>query len=460
MGVKKTIAGKTVPKQERPTSPPVAKRASVPPHSPKPAPKVPELVRAASPASATPPPARSPAADANALYQAMRGGLTGQGTDEAALFATLRGKTPGQVQLLRQAYRSHFDRDLDADVKSELSGLALTRATHQLAGRHAEADAVAIKAELGVLGSGQRVLDVLGAASPQERLAIASAFVKQFEPGAADPLAAFQRVLGQNLKGEPLQQAMSLLQAGRAESAAERDAFEAKAAKLAIRTEPSRANAVLDVLTPSQRQLLADDPPFLASLEATLSKPEHDRALATLRGQPGGVVAAQLQEVLGSRLGVNVRSFCKKLGGKSAAELQDIGKAFLAQTGKPLEAAVRQAGLGAEALSIALTALTPNVAGRARLEQDARRLHLAMAGLGTNVAAIRDVLEGKTKAQLDALAEVYRSLYKFGLRDTLKSELSGREAFEVLQLFDKGKVASAEDALVRLEEKARFERGG
>ena len=63
-----------------------------------------------------------------ALHRAMHGGLTGLGTDEAALFRALENLSPDQVRELRATYLEHYGTELDADIRSELSGAVLGRA--------------------------------------------------------------------------------------------------------------------------------------------------------------------------------------------------------------------------------------------------------------------------------------------------------------------------------------------
>src|SRR5688572_19602835 len=67
-----------------------------------------------------PPPRYNGSADAAELYKAMKGGMFGTGTDEAAIFKVLENKTPDQIQAIRQAYNDHYKSNLDNDLKGEL----------------------------------------------------------------------------------------------------------------------------------------------------------------------------------------------------------------------------------------------------------------------------------------------------------------------------------------------------
>ena len=59
--------------------------------------------------------------DAQALYEATEGGVTGWGTDEDADRQTLEGKSAKEIAVIKQSYRDHDGKDLD-QVLSEETG--------------------------------------------------------------------------------------------------------------------------------------------------------------------------------------------------------------------------------------------------------------------------------------------------------------------------------------------------
>lgn len=61
------------------------------------------------------------------------------------------------------------------------------------------------------------------------------------------------------------------------------------------------------------------------------------------------------------------------------------------------------------------------------LQQIARALHEAMAGLGTDEEAIFSAFAGRTQAQADSIARVYQTMFGVVLLDELKDELSESE---------------------------------
>src|SRR5689334_12378930 len=88
-------------------------------------------------------PAYDPGIDANVLYQAMKGGMAGIGTDGPAIYRALANKTPEQISAIRTAYQEHYGAELDDHLKGELSGLELVRAQKLLQSDQPGADAAA-----------------------------------------------------------------------------------------------------------------------------------------------------------------------------------------------------------------------------------------------------------------------------------------------------------------------------
>jgi hypothetical protein len=83
-------------------------------------------------------------ADAAALREAMHGGLTGWGTDEAEIHKVLRGKSEAERQAIIAAYEQEYGVSLDADLKSEMEDDDLDRANAYLEGNVGLGDAIAI----------------------------------------------------------------------------------------------------------------------------------------------------------------------------------------------------------------------------------------------------------------------------------------------------------------------------
>src|SRR5882757_8153756 len=61
-------------------------------------------------------------ADAAALREAMKGGITGWGTDQKAIMETLRGKSAAERDKIKQAYLEKYGAVLETDIQDELTG--------------------------------------------------------------------------------------------------------------------------------------------------------------------------------------------------------------------------------------------------------------------------------------------------------------------------------------------------
>ena len=52
----------------------------------------------------------------------LRGAMKGVGTNEDTLIEIIASRTPGQINVIKQAYKTKFNRDLEEDIKKETSG--------------------------------------------------------------------------------------------------------------------------------------------------------------------------------------------------------------------------------------------------------------------------------------------------------------------------------------------------
>ncbi|NNB88732.1 annexin [Corallococcus exiguus] len=468
---------------------------SAPPGSPerqkaiadaKVSPELQRMMVADSPPGTTPAsPAQAPAApaytaeqaskDATALYEATDGGITGWGTDEDKIFQTLEGKTPEQVNLIRQAYKDHYNKDLDAKLQDELGGDDWTRAQAMLKGDTAKNDAVVIQSELdGVFGSSEAVLKTLEKRSPEERKAIAQKFAEQNGGAPAGQSAEdfMLSKLGKELDSDEMSRARSLLGASQAQTPQQKLELETQALKDGLKrdmdglgTDEDRIFERLEKATPEQRALLAKDPAVAARLKDELGSEDYDRAMGLLQGTPGQADAARIRDAMSGWTGADEKGVRKVLEGKTPAQLDAIKSEYQRQTGKSLESEIR--GWGGADADVTLRLLNPPAPGdkKAQAEAAAEKLNLAMDGLGTDEDAIRQTLEGKSKPELDDIAAAYKEKYGKDLRAELDSELDGRDELELLkQNYDLGAVDAndpnaAQERTRRLREQQANESG-
>jgi hypothetical protein len=90
---------------------------------------------------------------ATQLYEAINGGVFGLGTDTGKLFQALRNVTPAEYNELQRVYKDHYNRDLTADIKGDLSGNDLKRAECLLRGETHKADAYGLREAMGGFGT-------------------------------------------------------------------------------------------------------------------------------------------------------------------------------------------------------------------------------------------------------------------------------------------------------------------
>jgi type III secretion translocon protein HrpF len=434
----------------------------------------------AGPPGVTPGYTREQAArDATELYRATKGGLTGWGTDEAAIFRTLDKRTPADIALIRQSFREHYNLDLDSTLREELSGNDLTRANNLLSGNRGNAGAAAIQQQTGWFGDKDAIVRTLQQASPSERQAIARSFQQMYgkdhrDIQASSPEEFMRKALEPGLNDAQRTQLRGLLATTSATAPEQVAQLEAGAARSQVNdalqgffgADSKKVFDTIQGLPPEQRQLLLADTALQAEMQKKLSREDYTRARGLLEGNTAAASAAQIRSATQGWFGPDKNAIIDVLRNTKPEELPALQAEFQRQTGRSLESEVR--GWGGNDAAVALRYLNPPAAndraGQARA--DAERLHRAMDGLGTDEAALREVLGNKSKQQINDISTAYRELYGKDLRATLDSELGGRDKFEILnQMYDLGAVdMSAPDAaqqqVARLRAQQQFEQSG
>ncbi len=77
---------------------------------------------------------------ADAIARRLHDAMEGWGTDEEAVYGALSGRTPGDVEAIRDAYLRLYDTTLQSDIDDEFSGDELARANRLLQGSAAPAE--------------------------------------------------------------------------------------------------------------------------------------------------------------------------------------------------------------------------------------------------------------------------------------------------------------------------------
>ncbi|TKC44262.1 hypothetical protein EI555_016621, partial [Monodon monoceros] len=138
----------------------------------------------------------NPDTDAKALRKAMKG----LGTDEDTIIDIIAHRSNAQRQQIRQTFKSHFGRDLMADLKSELSG-DLARLILGLMMPPAHYDAKQLKKAMEGAGTDEKALiEILATRTNAEIRAINEAYKEDYHKSLEDDLSSdtsglFKRIL-------------------------------------------------------------------------------------------------------------------------------------------------------------------------------------------------------------------------------------------------------------------------
>ncbi|KAM9065441.1 annexin A6 isoform X1 [Sarcophilus harrisii] len=127
-----------------------------------------------------------PEADAKALRKAMKG----LGTDEDTIIDIVTHRSNDQRQQIRQTFKSHFGRDLMADLKSEISG-NLAKLILGLMMPPAHYDAKQLKKAMEGAGTDEQALiEILATRNNQEIQAINEAYQEDYHKSLEDDLTS------------------------------------------------------------------------------------------------------------------------------------------------------------------------------------------------------------------------------------------------------------------------------
>ncbi|XP_044882608.1 annexin A6 isoform X2 [Mauremys mutica] len=143
-----------------------------------------------------------PAADFNADGDAkvLRKAMKGLGTDEGAIIDVVTHRSNAQRQEILKTYKSHFGRDLMADLKSELSG-SLAKLILGLMMTPAQFDAKQLKKAMEGAGTDENILiEILATRNNREIQAINEAYRAAYHKSLEDALSSdtsghFKRIL-------------------------------------------------------------------------------------------------------------------------------------------------------------------------------------------------------------------------------------------------------------------------
>ncbi|KAH1845174.1 hypothetical protein KXX54_009629 [Aspergillus fumigatus] len=181
--------------------PPQGQPGYPPPQAPQPMPTPPSL--------GYDPNQRAPG-DATREAEALRKAMKGFGTDEKALINILTKPDPLQMALIRHTYTDRIGRNLEKDLKSELSG-DLEDVLLSLARGPLEQDVATLRGAMSGLGTNENLLtDVLVGRSNADLRAIKYAYVSKYQKSLVEDIKS-------DLSGKTEQFFVMLLNATRPE---------------------------------------------------------------------------------------------------------------------------------------------------------------------------------------------------------------------------------------------------
>lgn len=405
---------------------------------------------------------------ATQVYESIRGGATGYGTDEEHLFFAIDRQTSGSLDDIRRTYQHHYQRNFDADVLGDLSGLPRERAEQLLRGDQAGADATELYRAMagGLTGIGAdapAIFRTLEGRSPEDLAAIAAKY--QSARGQGLDLA-----LRSELSGDAQTRALALLRGDRAEADAARLHEAMKGGWTGIGADQEEIDRTLEGRSAEERAELraaygrlygGGEADLLAShLGEELSGPERDQALAAEQGDQAGADAARVRAAMKggwTGIGADAGAIQDVFEGRSAAERRALIDRYESRYGRNAGGPGLAADLQGE--------LTQNQLAKTRTLiqsgalSDAERIHFALEGLGADGAVVNGTLQGKTREEIQALRLDYGARYGRDLDGDIAGELYGREAFDAQQAL-RGLPETPEQALQRAEEARAYERGG
>lgn len=173
-----------------------------------------------------------------------------------------------------------------------------------------------------------------------------------------------------------------------------------------------------DVLPLVQKQLQADQDPK-----------------QTTRG-----ASARIHQAL-DRFDVNEAEIERALGHRSSAEIAQIKKDFLAETGQPLE---KTLGKKLDKTELRRAQLLMQGQDKFLPDRDAEMLDIAMRGVGTDERLVLDTLYGKSASERQDIAKAYQQRTGNALEDVIRSEHSGRDEILALAVLKRGRIDEAD----------------
>lgn len=398
------------------------------------------------------------------------------GTDEDAVYGALKSRTATEIDMIRKAYSERFDHghaDFDKDLHEEFDDdkAELERLNALLKGKNDkesqnEAMAAEIRAELDDFAvDEQSALKMFERIPAEERQTVAEAFAQKYGQSqkGAEAIDYLLSQCNASFNKEEMTRAKDLFKPenGDFETGAARD--EAGKLRVAVDGMGTDEDTIFEVLSgKNSHQIQAIksayeekyDETLESRLKDELNASEWTYAAKLLTPPPPNADKASTAKWEAERsaahlyyamegLGTRKDIIKAELEGKSPQQVQAIIDAY-DYKGQSLRDRLIDDLEGTEEQEILHLLDRAKVKDQASMEKwqtgyDAKRLHVAMAGLGDK-DLIHQVLGNKSKAQIESISGLYKDLYGSDLRADLEDQLDGRDWIEVRQIYDGGAI--------------------
>ncbi len=396
------------------------------------------------------------------LYRAMRGGVTGLGTHERALFRSLEGLSREEVGKIKAIYKEQFGRDAEKEIRAELGQdkRFLQRAEPLLAGDALKSCAAGLHLECSIpttdVKEMHRLLrDYLGKAENPDQAVTDLLAAYKDEYGVSLDVA-----LSQKLKGPDQVVAQALL---------DLDATRATAGDVAgIISQASKRGvdaAILDL-----QEVLADCPDGVRAdvseqvlrilnagsvreLMKNYDASTAEAAAALLQGEPALADAIRLHNAIRNLPAlpeVIVEVFAE--AGPEASAV--IAKIYREEFGSDLLGDLA----GVQRLSGRQKEILANVIEYGAA-QDADIIELSLMQRPPQVRPILELVHSKTAEEIRVLSNHYEARGQTTLVSDIQKNFAGQQRFDV-HLALVGRPANIDDEVVNINALHEFERKG
>ncbi len=421
--------------------------------------------------------------------------IAGLGTNEELVWKTLRNKQPDEIAKIKQAYEKRYGESLDEALEGDMRGTELERAQALLSGKTREADAIAINDALtGFWGPDEDEIEAVYNLNREEVEALAKEkglnteeLYTAIRERNQEVEAGYKSAIGTGLRDDMADE-YGIDPANRDKSTADDDynlvrgladydpaAIDAAKIQDDIRdggSNPDAIKAVRAQYERAQEEVYRDEMLKLKTrLRAEGRLDEFNVEWETKKKDLEGTVEKRAignQDALKANFDANYKGYWAQQN-----EMEEMSHPSCSPEGIPtpamntvgpynsyLESGDFGALLGANTNSLSGNdeLLEKLWAGHGHIT-DVQELYYAMHGAGTNEAKIREVLAGKSAAEIQQIKEEYKKNYGESLEDALEGDLSGRDEFEVVHLLLQGQPKTMEQKWLLMQQKISYELG-